>query len=224
MIFSVIPWSSIFGGSTGPADYLYDARHDRRDRYWFELNWWFPQLAMLFVIASVLVGVVARMGEKETVRLIAAGAADMIGPALVVLLAGGVSVIMTNTQTLDTILHSMEQLVSGTSAGMFAFVTILVNMPLAVPDPVELRSRRAGHAPAVAARRLRRRQPVDDDHRVDHGPRPDAAVVADQRRRRRRARHRQGPLRPLPAVRVAAPAGHVCCGGRGGRHRGHGLE
>ena len=57
------------------------------------------------------------MGEKETVRLIGAGAADMIGPALVVLLAGGVSVIMTNTQTLDTILHSMEQLVSGTSAG-----------------------------------------------------------------------------------------------------------
>ena len=41
----------------------------------------------------------------------------MMGPAMVVLLAGGVSVIMTNTQTLDTILHSMEQLVSGTSAG-----------------------------------------------------------------------------------------------------------
>ena len=36
--------------------------------------------------------------------LIGAGAADMLGPAMVVLLAGGVSVIMTNTQTLDTIL------------------------------------------------------------------------------------------------------------------------
>ena len=51
-------------------------------------------------------------------RLIGAGAADMIGPAIVILLAGGVSVIMTNTQTLDTILHSMEQLVSGASAGV----------------------------------------------------------------------------------------------------------
>ncbi len=140
MIFSVIPWSSIFGASTGPADYLYD-HTTAAAPYWFELNWWFPQLAMLFILASVLVGVVARLGEKETVRLIGAGAADMIGPALVVLLAGGVSVIMTNTQTLDTILHSMEQLVSGTSAAMFGVITILVNVLLAVLIPSS-----SGHA------------------------------------------------------------------------------
>ena len=68
-------------------------------------------------------------------RLVAAGAADMMGPAMVVLLAGGVSVIMTNTQTLDTILNSMEQLVSGVSAGAFAVMTILINIPLAVLIP-----------------------------------------------------------------------------------------
>ena len=49
---------------------------------------------------------------------IAAGAADMMGPAMVVLLAGGVSAIMNNTQTMGTILHSMEQMVSGASAGL----------------------------------------------------------------------------------------------------------
>jgi uncharacterized ion transporter superfamily protein YfcC len=59
----------------------------------------------------------------------------MMGPALVVLLAGGVSAIMNNTQTLDTILHSMETLVSGASAGFFTFLTILVNVPLAVLIP-----------------------------------------------------------------------------------------
>ncbi len=96
---------------------------------------------MLFILASVLVGIVARMGEKETVRLIAAGASDMMGPALVVLLAGGVSVIMTNTQTLDTILNSMEQLVSGASAGVFAVTAVLINVPLAVLMPVD-----SGHA------------------------------------------------------------------------------
>lgn len=56
--------------------------------YWFELGWWFPQLAMLFMIASVVVGVVARMNEKEIVRLISAGASDMMEPAMVMLLAG----------------------------------------------------------------------------------------------------------------------------------------
>jgi uncharacterized ion transporter superfamily protein YfcC len=59
----------------------------------------------------------------------------------VVLLAGGVSVIMTNTQTLDTILSSMEELVSGTSAGGFAFITVGVNALLAVVIPSS-----SGHA------------------------------------------------------------------------------
>jgi len=84
---------------------------------------------------------VAKMGERETVRLIAAGAADMLGPAMVILLAGGVSVIMTNTQTLDTILNSMEQLVSGASAGVFAVVTLGINVPLAFLIPSS-----SGHA------------------------------------------------------------------------------
>ena len=135
MIFSVIPWSSVLGGRGGPAeDLLLHEVADARP-FWFELNWWFPQLAMLFVLASVLVGFVAKMGEKETVRLIAAGASDMMGPAMVVLLAGGVSAIMNNTQTLDTILFSMERLVSGSSAAFFTFLTIVVNIPLAVLIP-----------------------------------------------------------------------------------------
>jgi len=135
MIFSVIPWSSVLGGRAGPAEDLMLHEVTGAQPFWFELNWWFPQLAMLFILASVLVGFVAKMGEKETVRLIAAGASDMMGPALVVLLAGGVSAIMNNTQTLDTILNSMERLVSGTSAAFFTTLTILVNVPLAVLIP-----------------------------------------------------------------------------------------
>ena len=140
MIFSVIPWSSIFGGEAGPAEDYY-SHVTAVEPFWFELNWWFPQLAMLFVIASVVVGVVARLGEKETVRLIIAGASDMLGPAIVIMLAAGVSVIMTNTKTLDTILNSMEQLTSGASAGVFAVITLVVNIPLAFLIPSS-----SGHA------------------------------------------------------------------------------
>lgn len=140
MIFSVIPWSSLLGGSTGPADYLVEHATEVPP-VWFELGWWFPQLSMLFLIASVLVGVVARMHEKEIVRLIAAGASDMMGPAMVVLLAGGVSVIMTNTQTLATILNAMESLIAGAGAGLFAVATLLINIPLAFLIPSS-----SGHA------------------------------------------------------------------------------
>jgi uncharacterized ion transporter superfamily protein YfcC len=111
MIFSVIPWSSIFGATTGPADDYY-THATQTEPYWFELGWWFPQLAMLFVIASVVVGLIARMKEKEI-----------------------------DTQTLDTILNSMEQVVSGASAGVFAAVTVLINIPLAFLIPSS-----SGHA------------------------------------------------------------------------------
>ncbi|CAG0987992.1 hypothetical protein MYXO_02236 [Myxococcaceae bacterium] len=140
MIFSVIPWSSIVAGGTGPADYMLEHETSVAP-FWFELGWWFPQLAMLFIAASVLVGLIAGMGEKETVRLISAGAADMMGPSLVILLAGGISVILNNTQTLDTILHAMEQLVRGASAGVFAFITVVINVPLAILIPSS-----SGHA------------------------------------------------------------------------------
>jgi uncharacterized ion transporter superfamily protein YfcC len=142
MIFSVIPWTSLLRSTTGPADYYGD--HEVQavsDPLWFDLGWWFPQLSMLFLVASLVVGIVARMHEKEIVRLVAAGCADMLGPAMVVLLAGGVTVIMTNTQTLDTILNSMETIVSGASQSVFAVFTILVNIPLAFLIPSS-----SGHA------------------------------------------------------------------------------
>jgi uncharacterized ion transporter superfamily protein YfcC len=141
MIFSVIPWAGILGGTTGPADYYLTHDLPGVEPLWFELDWWFPQLAMLFLIASVIVGLVARMDEREIVRLIAAGASDMMGPAMVILLAGGVSVIMTNTQTLDTILHAMEQLIAGASAAAFAVAAMVVNIPLAFLIPSS-----SGHA------------------------------------------------------------------------------
>lgn len=141
MIFSVIPWASLFGSTTGPADDYGTHTVAAVTPFWFELNWWFPQLAMLFLIASVLVGLVARMKEKEIVRLIAAGAADMMNPAMVMLLAGGVSAIMTNTQTMDTILHAMEQLITGSSASVFAVAAMVVNIPLAFLVPSS-----SGHA------------------------------------------------------------------------------
>ncbi|GGK37499.1 C4-dicarboxylate ABC transporter [Nocardia camponoti] len=140
MIFSVIPWSAIFGGATGPAEYD-DFHVTATEPYWFELNWWFPQLSMLFVIAAIVVGVVARMGEKDIVSLITRGAGDMVGPAIVIMLARGVSVIMTNTETLDTVLNAMESLVNGASAAVFAVLVMIVNIPLAVLIPSS-----SGHA------------------------------------------------------------------------------
>jgi uncharacterized ion transporter superfamily protein YfcC len=42
---------------------------------------------------------------------------------------------MNNTQTMATILYSMEQVVSGASAGAFSLLAVLVNVPLGMLIP-----------------------------------------------------------------------------------------
>ncbi|MEU5895483.1 YfcC family protein [Streptomyces venezuelae] len=123
MIFSVVPWSSAL---TGKAD---------ATPYGFELGWSFPQLAALFLGAAVLVGLVARMGEQRLSSTIIQGAADFVSPALVILLARGVTTIMNNSRITDTVLHSIEGVVKGTSSGLFAVIVFLVNLPLAFLIP-----------------------------------------------------------------------------------------
>jgi uncharacterized ion transporter superfamily protein YfcC len=122
MIFSVIPWAGIFSGP--------DA-----DPYSWELGWWFPQLTVLFLVAAIVLGIFGGLGEKRLTDTIAKGAGDFIYPALVIVLARGVTVIMTNAKVTDTVLHSMEDAASGAPSGVFAIVIFLVNLPLAFLIP-----------------------------------------------------------------------------------------
>jgi uncharacterized ion transporter superfamily protein YfcC len=128
MIFSIIPWAGIF---VGP-----DA-----DPYSWELGWWFPELTVLFLVAAVLLGMFGGLGENRLTTTIAKGAGDFIYPALVIVLARGVTVIMTNAQITDTVLHAMEGAASGAASGVFAIVIFLVNLPLAFLIPSS-----SGHA------------------------------------------------------------------------------
>ncbi|MFD9424822.1 MULTISPECIES: YfcC family protein [unclassified Streptomyces] len=121
MIFSVVPWSSAITGDA--------------TAYGFELGWSFPELAALFLVAAVIIGAVARFGEQKVSATIIQGAADFISPALVIVLARGVTVIMNNSQITDTVLHSIEGLVSGTSSAVFAVFVFIVNLPLAFLIP-----------------------------------------------------------------------------------------
>jgi uncharacterized ion transporter superfamily protein YfcC len=122
MIFSIIPWSGIFSGPDAAP-------------YSWELGWWFPELTALFIVAAVVLGVVGGLGEKRLTETLAKGAGDFIYPALVIVLARGVTVIMNNTQITDTVLHAMEKTASGAGSGIFAIVMFLINLPLAFLIP-----------------------------------------------------------------------------------------
>jgi uncharacterized ion transporter superfamily protein YfcC len=71
-------------------------------------GWWMAQMSALFLGAAVLIGVLARMGEKRITEEFLNGARELLGVALVVGLARGIVVIMEQGRIADTILHSAE--------------------------------------------------------------------------------------------------------------------
>lgn len=122
LIFAIVPWAQVVKGP--------DA-----DSYPWQLDWYFPELAMLFVVMAVVVGLVGGLGEKGLTDTLVRGAGDFVGVGLVIVLARGVTVIMNNAQITGTVLHSMESLVSSTSTGVFAALMFVVNLPLAFLVP-----------------------------------------------------------------------------------------
>jgi uncharacterized ion transporter superfamily protein YfcC len=105
---------------------------------------YFTEASMLFIVGSVIAGIIGGLGEKGTVTTIIAGAADFLGAALVIVLARGITVVMKNTFITDTILNWMEDLVSGTSSAVFSIVAFVVNIPIAFLVPSS-----SGHAALV---------------------------------------------------------------------------
>jgi uncharacterized ion transporter superfamily protein YfcC len=107
-------------------------------------DFYFPEAATLFLVMAVVIGLIGKLGEEGTVNTIVAGAADFIGAALIIVLARGITVVMKNAYMTDTILHWMEKAVSGTSAGTFGWIALVVNLPIAFLVPSS-----SGHAALV---------------------------------------------------------------------------
>jgi uncharacterized ion transporter superfamily protein YfcC len=138
LVFSVIPWDSILDLGVEVDPYTHEPLPNDP---WWNLGWWFPELTALFLVAAVVVGLVAGYGEKEITGNITQGFRDFIGAGIAVILARGVTVILNNTQTIDTILSWMEDAVSGTDAAVFTSLVMLINTGIAFIVPSS-----SGHA------------------------------------------------------------------------------
>ena len=126
LAFSIIPWGTLFGNSTFDPE----THKSVSAPFAWELGWWLPELSAMFLVMAVVVGVVGRLGEAGTAKAIIKGVIDFTGPAFLVTLARGVSVILTNTKTIDTVLSAMEGLVTGTSSVVFVALMFIVSLPL----------------------------------------------------------------------------------------------
>src|SRR5690606_41489661 len=101
LVFAMVPWAQVIEGP------------DAESYYW-QRDWYFPELAALFFVMAVVIGLVAGMGEKKLTDTVVTGAGDFIGAGLIIILARGVTAIMNNSGITDTVLHSMETAVEDT--------------------------------------------------------------------------------------------------------------
>ena len=116
MIYGVIPWSDL--GIPLPT-------------WW----WWFPEMTASFLLFSIIIGVIGRMREAELTSTFVSGAGDLLGVALIIGIARGITVIMNNGQITDTVLHWVESALGDTGAGVFAVVMFLLFLPLSFLIP-----------------------------------------------------------------------------------------
>jgi uncharacterized ion transporter superfamily protein YfcC len=112
MIFGVIPWNDL--GIPFP-----------------QLDWWFGEFAAIFLGFAILIGFVGKIGgEAKISETFIAGARDMLGVALIIGVARGVSVIMNNGLIVDTVLSWAETALSDVGGVVFVNFTHLLYLPL----------------------------------------------------------------------------------------------
>jgi uncharacterized ion transporter superfamily protein YfcC len=116
LIYAVIPWSDL--GLPFPT-----------------LGWWFGELSALFLLAAIVIGLIAGYRDQELVDTFVQGARDFLTPALIIAVARGVTVIMKNGLITDTVLNSLESAVAGTGSVAFANLMYIINLPLAFLIP-----------------------------------------------------------------------------------------
>jgi uncharacterized ion transporter superfamily protein YfcC len=116
MIYGVVPWSDI--GIPFPT-------------WW----WWFPEMTASFLLFAIIIGVVGRMGESQLTSSFVDGARDLLGVALIIGIARGITVIMNNGKITDTILHWIEKALGGTGAVAFLIIMFLLFLPLSFVIP-----------------------------------------------------------------------------------------
>jgi uncharacterized ion transporter superfamily protein YfcC len=116
MIYGVVPWEDI--GIPFPT-------------WW----WWFPEMTASFLLFAIIIGLIGRLGEGALTTSFVDGARDLLGVALIIGIARGITVIMNNGQITDTILHWIENALGDTGATGFVILMFLLFLPLSFVIP-----------------------------------------------------------------------------------------
>ena len=116
MMYGVIPWEDLNIGLP-------------------TLWWWFPEMTASFILFSIIIGIIGRMSESDLTTAFVDGSRDLLGVALIIGIARGITVVMNNGEITDTVLHWAEQALGDVGEAAFAIVMFLLFLPLSFLIP-----------------------------------------------------------------------------------------
>src|SRR6186997_360403 len=116
MIYGVIPWEDF--GLAIPT-----------------LWWWFPEMTASFLLFAILIGVAGRMSESSFTSTFVDGARDLLGVALIIGIARGITVVMNNGLITDTVLNWAELAVADLGGAAFINLMYVMFLPLSFLIP-----------------------------------------------------------------------------------------
>lgn len=78
-------------------------------------EWFINEIAALFLVMAIVVGIVGRLGTDDFVDAFLQGAKDLVTTALVIALARGTMILARDANIIDTMLHGLMPLVQSAS-------------------------------------------------------------------------------------------------------------
>lgn len=94
-------------------------------------GWWFEEMTALFLVAAVVLGLIQRSGESAFIQAFIGGAKDLLGVALIIGVARGITIVMNDGQISGTVLEGASSMVGGISGALFLPVLMIVFFVLA---------------------------------------------------------------------------------------------
>lgn len=84
-----------------------------------QLEWWFLEMTVVFFVGSIIIGIIGNIDEYRFVETFVKGASELLGVALIIGIARGITILMEDGQISDTLLYYASNATNDMNKGIF---------------------------------------------------------------------------------------------------------
>jgi uncharacterized ion transporter superfamily protein YfcC len=90
------------------------------------LGWWLTEMTTIFLASSILVAIILRMKEKVFIAEFLKGAESLLGVAIILGVARGITIVLNDGNISDSIVYYSSQAISGMPPSLFIIVALFM--------------------------------------------------------------------------------------------------